>query len=262
MGLLLSGVAHVEVDRTSANGNGAGGVGGAPLVGKQMSALAVSKGGLRTLPTSATFGGGAPGQHEDASSSAVGAGGTTTNNTGHNYVGANIEDASLPPSRKIFVRSLFEGAIFGELSLLGIANVRSATITAKQTTDVCIVRRADLNLLLQRFPDAAATLGRLARYRIREFFVAHPQEAKMLRDLGVFKQQCAPEFLDLLQKKVTLKFFGAGDVIVTERSRSDGCMYVIQFGACNVSIRGTTIATLQDGEYFGEQTALGMSDVY
>eukprot|EP00392_Amoebophrya_sp_AT5.2_P002024 g2029.t1 len=256
----IPGVAHVEVDRTSANGNGAGGVGGAPLVGKQMSALAVSKGGLRTLPT-ATFGGSAPGQHEDTSSSAAGAGGTTTNNTGHN-VGANIEDASLPPSRKIFVRSLFEGAIFGELSLLGIANVRSATITAKQTTDVCIVRRADLNLLLQRFPDAAATLGRLARYRIREFFVAHPQEAKMLRDLGVFKQQCAPEFLDLLQKKVTLKFFGAGDVIVTERSRSDGCMYVIQFGACNVSIRGTTIATLQDGEYTATVTAASICLVH
>lgn len=143
----------------------------------------------------------------------------------------------------------------------------------------------------------------------------------ILKDLPLFQlQKPSDKFLQVLQRKVNMRFVDPGEVVVLEQNRPEeggASMYIIQVGdvvavqfsmiekflikntaartvpapetgrdlnrptparklgpdsdtsifynqvgICKVKIRGTTIARLSDGDYFGEQTALGFSDKY
>ena len=146
MGFILSGVATVEVNRAE---GAPGGTGGPPP-----STSIPSRRGTTTTTTS----------------------GTTTTSTSQP---TKTTTSPPPTASKLFVKTLHVGAVFGELAMLGVSNVRMATVTAKQKTQVCVVHRAHLQALLPYFPDAAATLGLMARVRIQDYFSAFPSEGKL-----------------------------------------------------------------------------------
>lgn len=153
------------------------------------------------------------------------------------------------------VSELHQGSIIGEIAVLGLSSVRTATLRAK---DVCLVQ------MLHR-PVFMKYLAEFPREMIhfQEVGAARLEKIPIAGDANIFRQQllfrdCDSAFLDRLSEHLSRKFFFAGQKIIKEGTESND-MYAIHQGQAVVEKRGVSISEVEAGLCFGEMAVMGVA---
>lgn len=153
-----------------------------------------------------------------------------------------------------------EAYCFGELGMLGISNVRSATVRAKSVCHVRVLFRPVFLQILSR-RNESLQLDMVAQFidgRFKGNVQTDPQEVlgkvKIFRDVG-----CSQDFLDFCADHMEERVFLASQTIADENhAKSQYCMYLLRMGTASVTKAGEQIATLKSGDVCGEMVVLGL----
>eukprot|EP00746_Dinoflagellata_sp_MGD_P009179 gnl/MRDRNA2_/MRDRNA2_118555_c0_seq1.p1 gnl/MRDRNA2_/MRDRNA2_118555_c0~~gnl/MRDRNA2_/MRDRNA2_118555_c0_seq1.p1 ORF type:complete len:1258 (+),score=200.52 gnl/MRDRNA2_/MRDRNA2_118555_c0_seq1:167-3940(+) len=159
-------------------------------------------------------------------------------------------------SRK--VAELKDGAVFGELAVLGISETRSATVQAVSLCKVQVLHRVALRAALEKFPAESKRFHKLIESR-RPGGLDEKGEAKThkLRSVAFFKD-CSERFLFLLQDKCEERLYIGGQTVVHEGADGDA-IYIIIRGQCEAYVQEKVVGQLEEGAVFGEMAALGLT---
>jgi CRP-like cAMP-binding protein len=147
--------------------------------------------------------------------------------------------------QKTELAQLGEGALFGEMALLG-SQPRSASVEVVGEADLLEVTRAALAELAGELSQVAAALDRFTRERLLKNLVATSP---------IFRPFSRVQQLDLL-RRFTGHDAAAGTVIIREGDEGRG-LFMVLSGEVQVATRDdlgaeVPIATLRAGEVFGE----------
>mmetsp|Transcript_100383 Transcript_100383/g.304574 ORF Transcript_100383/g.304574 Transcript_100383/m.304574 type:complete len:789 (-) Transcript_100383:294-2660(-) len=161
---------------------------------------------------------------------------------------------------RTFDRAESKGHVFlGELGLLGLEQLRSATVTAQS---LCLVRVLHRPVFLQKLQEHSESMhlqgvSDLLRSRGQGGEGCALTKQK-LHDVGIFKDAgCSEAFLDFLAQHLEERVFLTDQTIV-EESTEDRCMYILSHGAAKVVERGRVLAELSSGAVIGEMSLLGV----
>jgi CRP-like cAMP-binding protein len=150
--------------------------------------------------------------------------------------------------------TLSEGEFFGETALL-TGKPRSVAVKAETDVNLWVLYRTDFERLVTRYPSISLALSRLLSERLaaadRTFVDRH------LRRLSLLSGLTSRQLEDVNSRLRPVKF-RAGEVIIQEGAAGD-VMYLIEAGRVEVVAdagRPMTLATLADGEFFGEMALL------
>lgn len=151
-----------------------------------------------------------------------------------------------------------EGSVFGELTLLGIASRRTATITANT---VCLVEKLHqhaFELALAKYPEERRCFEELARQNL-----GNNCDYSVYR--WPFFQTCPSRFLYLLDLHIGRSVYFSTQTIVEVKpedlfddNSSALSMFVILQGNAGVFENGVKIKDLRDRDVFGEMTVIGV----
>lgn len=158
-------------------------------------------------------------------------------------------------SRK--VAELKDGAIFGELAVLGISEARSATVQAVSVCKVQVLHRSALLAALEQFPAESKRFQKLIESRSPGRDDRGEGKAHKLRSVEFFKE-CSERFLFLVQDKCEERLYIGGQTVVHEGTDGDA-IYIIIRGSCEAFVLGQVVGTLEEGAVFGESAALGLT---
>lgn len=143
------------------------------------------------------------------------------------------------------VATLDEGAFFGEMALLSDA-ARSASVeAASEDTQVLEISAEVLTQLSRQHPTIATALKKFCRQRLL---------SNLMNGATLFRPFTKSERRELVQK-FRARDVGRGETLIHEGQRSDG-LYVILTGEVAVQVRGQWVASLKEGEVFGEMSLL------
>lgn len=150
-----------------------------------------------------------------------------------------------PPVR---LAQLREGAFFGEMALLA-GTPRTASVWALQESELLVFSAADLRNLVRRHPAVADALRRFYRQRLLANAMA---TAPIFRPLD-------PASRSALIARFRTREMASGESLITEGKPSDG-LFLVLHGSLDV-VRAEAggerhLATLQEGDLFGEQSLL------
>lgn len=153
-----------------------------------------------------------------------------------------------------FASRLEQGEFFGETALL-TGKPRSVSVQAETDTNLWVLYRTDFERLVNRYPAISLALSRLLSERLaaadRTFVDRH------LRKLSLLSGLSGSQLEDVSTRLRPVKF-RAGEVILEEGTAGD-VMYLIESGQVEV-LKGDgipfTLATLTDGDFFGEMALL------
>jgi CRP-like cAMP-binding protein len=141
--------------------------------------------------------------------------------------------------------TLGEGAFFGEMALLSDAP-RMASVTASaEDTQVLEISAPVLTGLAQEHPTVAQALKTFCRQRLL---------ANLLATAPLFRPFSRTDRRELIGR-FRAREVPAGQVILEEGRASDG-LYVVLSGEVRVTVKGTPVAALREGELFGERSLL------
>lgn len=164
-----------------------------------------------------------------------------------------------------YTADLGEGAMFGELTLLGITPLRTATVKAVGLCHVSVLFRAALREALSEFPKESERFAKLVHTRQAQVGMESKRfELAALRQLEFFKD-CSDAFLDVLNPLLEERLYMPGQTVVKENQKSD-VVYILGTGKCDcfhemeTSSGETPVASLEEGSVFGEMSALGYAD--
>jgi len=151
--------------------------------------------------------------------------------------------------------------VFGELGLLGMQQVRCATVLAQS---VCQVRVLYRSVLMKCLEESGESLVSMNDYMQKRYQIGDPkgdsQKENFLKEVPIFKQVgCTEEFLDFLGHHLEDRMYLPGMRIIDEALPDDKCMYIITSGAAEVCKGGHQVATLGTGAVVGELTVLGIA---
>jgi CRP-like cAMP-binding protein len=141
-----------------------------------------------------------------------------------------------------------EGSFFGEMALLS-DRPRSASVEAgAEDTQVLAISAEVLTELSAKHPPVATALRKFCRQRML---------SNLMNTAAIFAPFNKSDRRELVQK-FRARDVKKGDVVVKQGQQSDG-LYVILSGEVEVDVAGTKIATLKEGEVFGEMSLLTRS---
>lgn len=140
---------------------------------------------------------------------------------------------------------LQEGAFFGEMALLSDA-LRSASVeSASEDTQLLEISAPLLAELSGRYPQVAKALKKFCRQRML---------SNVMTTSPLFRQFGSGDRRELVTR-FRARDVNKGEVLLREGTRSDG-MYVVLSGEVDVTRGGDFLASLREGEVFGEISLL------
>mmetsp|Transcript_98503 Transcript_98503/g.234506 ORF Transcript_98503/g.234506 Transcript_98503/m.234506 type:complete len:1850 (-) Transcript_98503:140-5689(-) len=160
----------------------------------------------------------------------------------------------LKDGQNIKVNELHKGSVIGEITVLGLANHRTATLTAQQVCLVQVLHRPILMKYLNEFPREIVTFQEVGASRLAKSGVS---KSTLFPQQVLFKD-CSPPFLDALCKQLQRKICFPGQVIVEEGTESQE-MYAIAQGEASVEKGGQRLGEIQQGFAFGEMAVLRLT---
>ncbi len=137
------------------------------------------------------------------------------------------------------------GAFFGEMAILSGVPRSASIVSSAEQTRVLEISAQVLAELSSRFPQVFQALRKFCRQRML---------SNMMGTSMLFKPLTASERKDLVQRFRTREA-RAGELIIRQGERSEG-LYVVLSGAVAVHKNGQELATLKEGELFGEISLL------
>ena len=140
---------------------------------------------------------------------------------------------------------LSEGAFFGEMALLSGAPRSASVVGAAEETQVLEISAPVLAELSRSYPQVAKALRRFCRQRLLSDVV---NTSALFQPFGRKDRRHLVE--RFLAREVR-----RGDVIIHEGNPVDG-LYVVLSGEVAVSKGGQSLASLREGELFGEMSLL------
>jgi CRP-like cAMP-binding protein len=147
--------------------------------------------------------------------------------------------------RRIDLAKIDEGAFFGEMALLS-DRPRSASVeAASEDTQLLEISAAVLAGLSKQYPTVAAALKKFCRQRML---------ANLMGSAPLFQPFSKSDRRDLVQK-FRSREAKKGEQVIREGQRSDG-MYVILSGEVDVTVGAARVASLKEGDVFGEMSLL------
>lgn len=141
--------------------------------------------------------------------------------------------------------TLEEGSFFGEMALLSEAPRSASVEAAAEDTQVLVISAEILKELSARYPAVSTALKKFCRQRML---------SNLMNQAALFAPFNRNDRRDLVQK-FRARDVNKGDVLVKEGSSSDG-LYVVLSGEVEVEAKGHRIATLKEGQVFGEMSLL------
>lgn len=144
--------------------------------------------------------------------------------------------------------TLDEGAFFGEMALLSDAPRSASVEAASEDTQLLEIPAIVLTDLSTQFPTVATALKKFCRQRLL---------ANLMNSAALFKPFTKSERRDLVQR-FRARDAVPGEVLIREGQPSDG-LYVVLTGEVSVAVGGRQVATLREGQVFGEMSLLTRS---
>lgn len=140
---------------------------------------------------------------------------------------------------------LDEGAFFGEMALLSEAP-RSASVEATQEdTQLLEIGAGVLKELSAKYPSVSTALKKFCRQRLL---------SNLMQSSALFRPFSKSDRRDLVQK-FRARDVRRGEAMIKEGHTSDG-LYVVLSGEVDVLVKGRKVASLREGEVFGEMSLL------
>jgi CRP-like cAMP-binding protein len=144
--------------------------------------------------------------------------------------------------------TLDEGAFFGEMALLSDAPRSASVEAAAEDTQLLEIPALVLTELSTKHPTVATALKKFCRQRLL---------SNLMNSAAIFKPFTKGERRDLVQR-FRARDAMAGETLIREGQPSDG-LYVVLTGELAVDVGGRHVATLKEGEVFGEISLLTRS---
>ncbi|MDX2011730.1 MAG: cyclic nucleotide-binding domain-containing protein [Myxococcaceae bacterium] len=143
---------------------------------------------------------------------------------------------------------LDEGAFFGEMALLSDAPRSASVEAAAEDTQLLEIPALVLTELSTKYPTVATALKKFCRQRLL---------ANLMNSAALFKPFTPSERRGLIQK-FRARDALPGETLIREGQPSDG-LYVVLTGEVAVDVGGRPVATLKEGQVFGEMSLLTRS---
>ena len=143
------------------------------------------------------------------------------------------------------IAALAEGTFFGEMALLSGAPRSASVEAASEDTQMLEIPGAVLTELSRKHPSIATALKKFCRQRLL---------LNLINGAALFRPFTKSERRELVQR-FRARDAGKGETLIREGERSDG-LYVILTGEVNVEVRGAQVASLKEGDVFGEISLL------
>ncbi len=143
------------------------------------------------------------------------------------------------------IATLEEGAFFGEMALLSGAARTASVEAASEDTQLLEISAPILTELSHRYPQVATALKKFCRQRLL---------SNLMGSATLFQPFSRNDRRELVQK-FRARDVAKGDILIKEGHRSDG-MYVILSGEVEVRVGPTQVASLKEGDVFGEMSLL------
>ncbi|MDP1915643.1 MAG: cyclic nucleotide-binding domain-containing protein [Myxococcales bacterium] len=144
--------------------------------------------------------------------------------------------------------TLEEGAFFGEMALLSDAPRSASVEAAAEDTQLLEIPASVLTDLSSQHPTVATALKKFCRQRLL---------ANLMNSASLFKPFTKSERRGLVQR-FRARDAVAGEVLIQEGRPSDG-LYVVLTGEVAVVMGNRQVATLREGQVFGEMSLLTRS---
>ena len=141
--------------------------------------------------------------------------------------------------------TLEEGSFFGEMALLSEAPRSASVEAAAEDTQVLVISAEILKELSGTYPVVSTALKKFCRQRML---------SNLMNQAAIFSPFNRNDRRDLVQK-FRARDVNKGDVLVKEGTSSDG-LYVVLSGEVEIEAKGHRIATLKEGQVFGEMSLL------
>ena len=141
--------------------------------------------------------------------------------------------------------TLEEGAFFGEMALLSDSPRTASVEASTEDTQLLEIPAAVLTELSREHPTIATALKKFCRQRLL---------ANLMNGATLFRPFTKSQRRELVQK-FRARDVGRGETLIREGQRTDG-LYVILTGEVGVRVQGTAVATLKEGDVFGEMSLL------
>lgn len=141
--------------------------------------------------------------------------------------------------------TLEEGSFFGEMALLSEAPRSASVEAAAEDTQVLVISAEILKELSASYPVVSTALKKFCRQRML---------SNLMNQAAIFAPFNRNDRRDLVQK-FRARDVNRGDVLVKEGASSDG-LYVVLSGEVEIEAKGQRIATLKEGQVFGEMSLL------
>lgn len=143
---------------------------------------------------------------------------------------------------------LDEGTFFGEMALLSEAP-RSASVEAThEDTQLLEIGAGVLKELSAKYPSVSTALKKFCRQRLL---------SNLMQGSALFRPFSKSDRRELVQK-FRARDVRRGEAMIQEGHTSDG-LYVVLSGEVDVLVKGRKVASLREGEVFGEMSLLTRS---
>jgi len=149
------------------------------------------------------------------------------------------------------VSELSTGSIIGEIAVLGLSEVRTATLRAKTVCLVQVLHRSILMKYLTEFPREITQFQEVGAARLAKSGIKN----KDIYPKQAWFKDGAPDFLADLGKVLQRKIFFPQQIILAEGTETSD-MYVIAQGVASCMQKKHMIGQIQEGEAFGELAVL------
>lgn len=154
---------------------------------------------------------------------------------------------------------LQDGAVFGEMTALGLVDKTTASVIAKCSCFVQILHRAVILHALDQCPEERNMFMKLSGERFQRMSQRLSRSKNTLQSYAFFKD-CSEGFLNKLRENLQEKMFLPGSDIVVEGAEGSTC-FVLHQGTAEVTKKEVLLKKFESGSVFGEFVVLGLTGV-